>query len=164
MVALIEPGDTILGLDLAHGGHLTHGMRINFSGKLYRVAAYQVARDDHRIDMEQVRRLAHEHRPRLIVAGWSAYPRQLDFAAFREIADEVGAYLMVDMAAPQPRPARPRRHHDHAQDARRPPRRRHPLHRRHRQEDQQCRVPRPAGWTAGARRGREGGGLQGRRG
>jgi glycine hydroxymethyltransferase len=98
MVALIEPGDTILGLDLAHGGHLTHGMRINFSGKLYRVAAYQVARDDHRIDMEQVRRLAHEHRPRLIVAGWSAYPRQLDFAAFREIADEVGAYLMVDMA------------------------------------------------------------------
>ena len=98
MVALIEPGDTILGLDLAHGGHLTHGMRINFSGKLYRVAAYQVARDDHRIDMQQVRRLAHEHRPRLIVAGWSAYPRQLDFAAFREIADEVGAYLMVDMA------------------------------------------------------------------
>jgi glycine hydroxymethyltransferase len=73
-------------------------MRVNFSGKLYRVVAYQVARDDHRIDMEQVRRLAHEHRPRLIVAGWSAYPRQLDFAAFREIADEVGAYLMVDMA------------------------------------------------------------------
>src|SRR4051812_43000591 len=98
MVALIEPGDTILGLDLAHGGHLTHGMRINFSGKLYRVVAYQVAQSDHRVDMEQVRRLAHEHRPRLIVAGWSAYPRQLDFAAFRAIADEVGAYLMVDMA------------------------------------------------------------------
>ena len=98
MVALIEPGDTILGLDLAHGGHLTHGMRINFSGKLYRVAAYQVAQSDHRVDMEQVRRLAHEHRPKLIIAGWSAYPRQLDFAAFREIADEVGAYLMVDMA------------------------------------------------------------------
>ncbi|TPG16855.1 serine hydroxymethyltransferase [Pedococcus bigeumensis] len=98
MVALIEPGDTILGLDLAHGGHLTHGMRINFSGKLYRVAAYQVAQSDHRVDMEQVRRLAHEHRPKLIIAGWSAYPRQLDFAAFRAIADEVGAYLMVDMA------------------------------------------------------------------
>ena len=98
MVALIEPGDTILGLDLAHGGHLTHGMRINFSGKLYRVVAYQVTQSDHRVDMEQVRRLAHEHRPKLIVAGWSAYPRQLDFAAFREIADEVGAYLMVDMA------------------------------------------------------------------
>ncbi|MEO6020101.1 MAG: serine hydroxymethyltransferase [Knoellia sp.] len=98
MVALIEPGDTILGLDLSHGGHLTHGMRINFSGKLYRVAAYQVAQSDHRVDMTEVRRLALEHRPKLIIAGWSAYPRHLDFAAFREIADEVGAYLMVDMA------------------------------------------------------------------
>ncbi|MEV4333672.1 serine hydroxymethyltransferase [Streptomyces sp. NPDC049597] len=98
MAALLQPGDTILGLDLAHGGHLTHGMRINFSGRLYKVAAYQVSEVDHRIDMEQVRKLAHEHRPKLIVAGWSAYPRQLDFAAFRRIADEVGAYLMVDMA------------------------------------------------------------------
>ncbi|MEW2259643.1 serine hydroxymethyltransferase [Streptomyces sp. NPDC047869] len=98
MAALLQPGDTILGLDLAHGGHLTHGMRINFSGRLYKVAAYQVSEVDHRIDMEQVRKLAHEHRPKLIVAGWSAYPRQVDFAAFRGIADEVGAYLMVDMA------------------------------------------------------------------
>ncbi|MEJ8653513.1 serine hydroxymethyltransferase [Streptomyces sp. MS1.AVA.3] len=98
MAALLQPGDTLLGLDLAHGGHLTHGMRINFSGRLYKVAAYQVSEGDHRIDMEQVRKLAHEHRPKLIVAGWSAYPRQLDFAAFRRIADEVGAYLMVDMA------------------------------------------------------------------
>ncbi|MCZ9342353.1 serine hydroxymethyltransferase, partial [Streptomyces sp. TRM76130] len=98
MAALLQPGDTILGLDLAHGGHLTHGMRINFSGRLYKAAAYQVSEPDHRIDMAQVRELAHEHRPKLIVAGWSAYPRRLDFAAFRRIADEVGAYLLVDMA------------------------------------------------------------------
>jgi glycine hydroxymethyltransferase len=98
MFALLQPGDTILGLDLAHGGHLTHGMRINFSGKLYRVVAYQVSETDHRVDMAEVRRLAREHRPKLIVAGWSAYPRQLDFAEFRAIADEVGAWLMVDMA------------------------------------------------------------------
>jgi glycine hydroxymethyltransferase len=98
MSALLEPGDTILGLDLAHGGHLTHGMRLNFSGKLYDVAAYHVRRDDHRVDMAEVAELAHERRPKLIVAGWSAYPRHLDFAEFRRIADEVGAYLMVDMA------------------------------------------------------------------
>ncbi|MDL5159154.1 serine hydroxymethyltransferase [Actinomycetospora termitidis] len=98
MAALLSPGDTILGLDLAHGGHLTHGMRLNFSGKLYDVAAYHVRADDHRVDMDEVARLAREHRPQLIVAGWSAYPRHLDFAAFRAIADEVGAYLMVDMA------------------------------------------------------------------
>jgi len=98
MFALLEPGDTILGLDLAHGGHLTHGMRINFSGRLYNVVPYHVGEADLRIDMEEVERLAHEHRPKLIVAGWSAYPRQLDFAAFRHIADSVGAYLMVDMA------------------------------------------------------------------
>ncbi|WP_055587970.1 serine hydroxymethyltransferase [Peterkaempfera griseoplana] len=98
MFALLQPGDTILGLDLAHGGHLTHGMRINFSGKLYNVAAYHVDEKTNLVDMEEVERLAKEHRPKLIVAGWSAYPRQLDFAAFRRIADEVGAYLMVDMA------------------------------------------------------------------
>jgi glycine hydroxymethyltransferase len=98
MAALLQPGDTILGLDLAHGGHLTHGMRLNFSGLLYDVAAYHVREDDHRVDMAEVERLAHERRPKVIVAGWSAYPRQLDFAEFRRIADEVGAYLMVDMA------------------------------------------------------------------
>ncbi|GEL22352.1 serine hydroxymethyltransferase 2 [Pseudonocardia sulfidoxydans NBRC 16205] len=98
MQALITPGDTILGLSLAHGGHLTHGMRINFSGLLYDVAAYEVSPDDFRVDMDEVERLAKEHQPRLIIAGWSAYPRQLDFARFRQIADEVGAYLMVDMA------------------------------------------------------------------
>ncbi|MFJ2303649.1 serine hydroxymethyltransferase [Streptomyces sp. NPDC087787] len=98
MFALLDPGDTILGLDLAHGGHLTHGMRINFSGKLYNVVPYHVSESDLRVDMDEVADLAREHRPKLIVAGWSAYPRQLDFAAFRRIADEVGAYLMVDMA------------------------------------------------------------------
>ncbi len=98
MAALLSPGDTILGLDLAHGGHLTHGMKLNFSGKLYDVAAYHVREDDHRVDMDEVERLARDRRPKLIVAGWSAYPRHLDFARFRAIADEVGAYLMVDMA------------------------------------------------------------------
>jgi len=98
MAALLQPGDTILGLDLAHGGHLTHGMRLNFSGLLYDVAAYHVREDDHRVDMAEVEQLAKERRPKVIVAGWSAYPRHLDFAAFRRIADEVGAYLMVDMA------------------------------------------------------------------
>ena len=98
MQALIKPGDTILGLSLAHGGHLTHGMKINFSGLLYNVAAYEVSKEDLRVDMDEVERLAKEHRPQLIIAGWSAYSRQLDFPRFREIADEVGAYLMVDMA------------------------------------------------------------------
>ncbi|EMY34724.1 serine hydroxymethyltransferase [Arthrobacter crystallopoietes BAB-32] len=98
MHALIKPGDTILGLNLAHGGHLTHGMKINFSGKLYNVVAYGVSEEDHRVDMAEVERLAQEHKPQLIIAGWSAYPRQLDFAEFRRIADSVGAYLMVDMA------------------------------------------------------------------
>jgi len=98
MAALIKPGDTILGLSLAHGGHLTHGMRINFSGLLYNVAAYEVSKEDYRIDMDEVGNLARQHQPKMIIAGWSAYPRHLDFVRFREIADEVGALLMVDMA------------------------------------------------------------------
>jgi glycine hydroxymethyltransferase len=98
MFALLDPGDTILGLDLAHGGHLTHGMRINYSGRLYDVVPYHVRSSDLRVDMEEVERLALRHRPRMIVAGWSAYARQLDFAEFRRIADLVGAYLLVDMA------------------------------------------------------------------
>jgi glycine hydroxymethyltransferase len=98
MSALLDPGDTILGLDLAHGGHLTHGMRLNFSGKLYQVVAYHVRETDLRVDMEEVERLALEHRPKLIVAGWSAYPLHLDFPEFRRIADRVGAHVMVDMA------------------------------------------------------------------
>lgn len=98
LMALMNPGEKLLGLDLAHGGHLTHGMRLNFSGKLYEVHAYGVSKEDHRVDMDEVRKIARETRPKVIVAGWSAYPRHLDFAAFREIADEVGAYLWVDMA------------------------------------------------------------------
>ncbi len=96
--ALLQPGDTIMGLELAHGGHLTHGMRINVSGRLYDIAPYQVDRETSLIDMDEVERIAKERRPKLLLAGWSAYPRQLDFARFREIADEVGALLMVDMA------------------------------------------------------------------
>ena len=98
MAALLEPGDRVLGLDLAHGGHLTHGMRLNFSGRLYDVRAYHVRESDFRVDMDEVRELALVHRPKLIVAGWSAYPRHLNFERFRQIADDVGAYLLVDMA------------------------------------------------------------------
>jgi glycine hydroxymethyltransferase len=96
--ALMEPGDRFLGLALDHGGHLSHGMKLNLSGKLYEPVPYHVDRESLRVDMDEVAALAAEHRPKLIVAGWSAYPRQLDFAAFREIADSVGALLMVDMA------------------------------------------------------------------
>jgi glycine hydroxymethyltransferase len=96
--ALLEPGDTLMGLALAHGGHLSHGMRLNVSGRLYEVVAYHVDPATSRVDMDEVASVARAHRPKLIVAGWSAYPRHLDFARFREIADEVGAYLMVDMA------------------------------------------------------------------
>jgi glycine hydroxymethyltransferase len=96
--ALMEPGDTFLGMKLDQGGHLTHGSKVNFSGRLYNVVAYGVRAEDSYVDMEEVERLAHEHEPKMILAGWSAYPRQLDFAAFREIADSVGAPLVVDMA------------------------------------------------------------------
>ncbi|NVN00315.1 serine hydroxymethyltransferase [Arthrobacter sp. SDTb3-6] len=98
LAAMINPGDKILGLSLAHGGHLTHGMKLNFSGKLYQVAAYQVEEDTFRIDMDKLRGQAIAEKPQVIIAGWSAYPRQLDFAAFRSIADEVGALLWTDMA------------------------------------------------------------------
>jgi glycine hydroxymethyltransferase len=98
MTALMQPGDTLMGLSLAHGGHLTHGMKLNFSGKNYNIAAYEVDPDTYRIDMDKVREKAIEAKPSVIVAGWSAYSRQLDFEAFRSIADEVGAKLWVDMA------------------------------------------------------------------
>ncbi|HLM25764.1 MAG TPA: serine hydroxymethyltransferase [Thermoleophilaceae bacterium] len=96
--ALLQPGDRILGMKLDHGGHLTHGMKLNFSGRLYDVVAYGVRESDSRLDMEELAKLAEETKPKLILAGWSAYPRQLDFVRFREIADSVGALLMVDMA------------------------------------------------------------------
>ena len=97
-LALLEPGDTVLGLDLAHGGHLTHGMKLNISGMLYNFQNYGVRPDDHRIDFDQVASLAREHEPKVIIAGASAYPREIDHPRFKEIADEVGAKLMVDMA------------------------------------------------------------------
>ena len=98
LFAALNPGDTILGMDLAHGGHLTHGAPVSFSGKLYNVFRYGVRRDTETIDYEQVAQLAREHKPKMIIAGASAYSRVIDFEAFRRIADEVGAYLMVDMA------------------------------------------------------------------
>jgi glycine hydroxymethyltransferase len=96
--AVCAPGDTVMGLNLAHGGHLTHGHKLNFSGKTYHVVPYGVRREDERIDYDEVERLAREHKPKLIVAGGSAYPRTLDFARFRQAADAVGAVLLVDMA------------------------------------------------------------------
>jgi len=97
-LAALQPGDAILGLDLAHGGHLTHGMKLNFSGKYFKVASYGVTQDTHRIDFDQVAKQAREHKPKLVIAGASAYPRTLDFAKFAEICKEVGALLLVDMA------------------------------------------------------------------
>ena len=97
-MALMQPGDTFMGLNLAAGGHLTHGSPVNLSGRWFKVVPYGVRRDDHLIDMDEVERLAKEHRPKVIIAGGSAYPRFIDFRRLREVADEVGAYLMVDMA------------------------------------------------------------------
>jgi len=96
--AVLKPGDTILGMNLAHGGHLTHGSPVNISGKYFNIVPYGVTKEEETIDYDEVRRLALEHRPKMIVAGASAYPREIDFKQFGEIADEVGAYLMVDMA------------------------------------------------------------------
>ena len=98
MMALANPGDRILGLSLAHGGHLTHGMKLNFSGRMYEAHSYELDPETHLIDMETVRQRALEVKPAVLIAGWSAYSRHLDFAAFRAIADEVGAKLWVDMA------------------------------------------------------------------
>ena len=97
-MALMAPGDTFMGLNLAAGGHLSHGSPVNMSGKWFKVVPYGVRRDDHRIDMDEVAKLAREHRPKVIIAGGSAYPRIIDFKGFRDIADEVGAFLLVDMA------------------------------------------------------------------
>ncbi len=97
-MAHLQPGDTVLGMSLAHGGHLTHGTKVSFSGKLYNALAYGVRRENELVDFDEMRRLAREHKPKMIVAGASAYPRTLEFAPFREIADEIGATLFVDMA------------------------------------------------------------------
>src|SRR5439155_4834896 len=97
-LAALQPADTIVAMDLAHGGHLTHGMRLNFSGKYFKVIPYGVRKDTEQIDYDQVAALAREHKPKLVVAGASAYPREIDFARFAEICKEVGALFMVDMA------------------------------------------------------------------
>ncbi len=159
--ALLTPGDTIMGLALPHGGHLTHGMKLNVSGRLYDIAPYEVDRETSLIDMDEVERIAHERKPKLILAGWSAYPRQLDFARFRQIADDVGALLMTDMAHfaglvaaglhPNPVP-----HSDVVTTTihkthRRRARRHDPLQGGARQGDQLRCLPRPAGRAAGAR-------------
>ena len=167
--ALLQPGDTIMGLALPHGGHLTHGMKLNVSGRLYDIAPYEVSRETSLIDMDEVERIAHERKPKLILAGWSAYPRFLDFERFRAIADAVGAYLVVDMAHfaglvaagehPNPVPVRRRRHLDGPQDARRRARRPDPVPRGARQGHQLGGLPRPAGRPARARHRRQGGGL-----
>ena len=129
---MLEPGDTVLGMDLAHGGHLTHGMPVNFSGKWFNIVPYGVDPKTERIDYDALAALAREHKPKLIIAGASAYPRIIDFERFGEICDEVGAVLMVDMAHiaglvaaglhPSPVPLRRFRHDDDAQDAARAPR------------------------------------------
>ena len=100
LMTFIKVGDTIMGLDLAHGGHLTHGSPVNFSGKLYNVVSYQVSRETGRVDFTEVRKLAKEHKPKLVICGGSAYPRHIEFDQFREIADEIGAFLMADIAHP----------------------------------------------------------------
>src|SRR3954467_14980763 len=96
--AVLQPGDTVLGMNLAHGGHLTHGNPLNFSGKTYQIVPYGVRRDDERIDYDELAKLAEEHKPKMIIAGGSAYPRTLDFPRFRQIADSVGALFLCDMA------------------------------------------------------------------
>ena len=121
-MAIIQPGDTILGLDLAHGGHLTHGHKLNFSGKLYRVASYGVRKDTEVIDYDELEQIAEREKPKMIIGGGSAYPRTFDFARMRQIADKVGAFFVVDMAHfaglvaagvhPSPSSARAHRH-DH---------------------------------------------------
>ena len=124
---LLEPGDTLLGMNLSHGGHLTHGHPVTFSGRWFKVVAYGVDPENHVIDLDEVESQAKEHRPKIIVVGASAYPRAIDYARFREIADEVGAIVMADIAhiagliagGVHPNPAGPcaDRHHHDAQDA-----------------------------------------------
>ena len=132
-LTLLKPGDTVLGMNLAHGGHLTHGHPLNFSGKLYTIVPYGVRQDDERIDYDELERLADEHKPKMIIVGASAYPRVIDFARIRAAADRIGAPVFTDMAHiaglvaagvhPEPGAALRLRHHDDAQDAARAARR-----------------------------------------
>ncbi len=171
-MAMLKAGDTVLGMSLDAGGHLTHGAKPNFSGKTYNAIQYGLDNETGLIDYEQVASLAREHKPKMIVAGFSAYSQVVDWQRFRDIADEVGAILLVDMARGRsgcggcvPQPGGHRRHHYHydPQDSGWSPWR--PDHgqgqRRHSEEDQLCRVPRWPGWPAGARDCRQGNLLQG---
>ena len=169
--AVLEPGDTVLGMNLAHGGHLTHGSPVNFSGTLYKFVSYGVDEKTHRIDYDEVRRLALEHRPKLLVAGASAYPRVIDFARLREIADEAGCLLMVDMAHiaglvatghhPNPVPYADFVTTTTHKTPARPPGRHDPVQGGVRQEDRQGDLPRHPGWAPDARHRGQGGGLGG---
>ncbi len=163
--ALLEPGDTVLSMNLAHGGHLSHGSPVNISGKYFNIVPYGVSDTTETIDYDEVRRLALECRPKMILAGASAYPRVIDFAKFREIADEVGAYFMVDMShrrsccrrrAPLSRSLCRRSNHHHAQDAARSARRYDPVPRGVRQANRQGRIPRHAGRSPHAYHRRKG--------
>ena len=171
-LALLNPGDTFMGLDLAAGGHLTHGSPVNMSGKWFKPVSYGVRRDDQLLDMDEIAATARAHKPKLIIAGGTAYSRIWDFKRFREIADEVGAYLMVDMAHfaglvaggvhPSPDAACPCGDLHHPQVAARSARRPDPHQRRSDgQEDQFRHLPRPAGRPPDACDRRQGGGLSG---
>ena len=169
--AVLKPGDTVLGMSLPHGGHLTHGSPVNMSGKWFNVVAYGLDPATELIDYDAAERLAREHKPKLIVAGASAYSRVIDWARFRAIADSVGAFLMADMAHyaglvaaglyPSPVGIAAFRHEHDAQDAAWTARRLHPRGRGAREDDQFGGVPRVAGRTADARHRRQGGGVQG---
>ena len=171
--ACSQPGDTVLSLRLDHGGHLTHGLKVNFSGRLYTIVHYGVSRETGVVDEDEVRALAHEHRPKLILCGGSAYPRTVDTAMFRRIADEVGALLWCDMAHfaglvaaglhPNPVERLRRRHLDDPQDARRPALGPRPLPRGARAGDRPRRLPRAPGRAARARDRRQGDVLPDRR-
>ena len=170
-MALLQPGDKFMGMALDQGGHLTHGSPANQSGKWFKVVSYGVKPDSHLIDYEQMEETARREKPKLIVAGASAYSRHIDWARFRKVADEIGAFFMVDMAHyaglvaagvyPSPLAARPCRDDDHAQDPARPTRRHGAVDRSgHRQEDQLGGVPRPAGRALDAHHRRQGRGLR----
>ncbi len=179
-MAVLQAGDTILGLDLAHGGHLTHGHRLSFSGKLYRTTFYTVRRDTEVIDYDELEAIAEREKPKVIIGGASAYPRLWDFARMRQIADKVGAIYIFDMAhiaglvaggvAPLARAPRAHHHHHHAQNSARPARRIDPLRQGFSdrpearadagQGHRQGRVSRPAGRPAGAHHRRQGGRLR----
>ncbi len=166
---LLKPGDTVLGPNLAHGGHLTAGSPMNFSGRFYKIVPYGVTKDTERIDMDQVRDLARAHRPKLIIAGGSAFPRAIEFKPFREIADEVEAVLMADIAHPAGLVAaglhpvagavRRLRHHHHPQDSTRPARRHGDVPGAVREGSRPHRAARHPGRTADARDRGQGGGL-----